>query len=68
MVFREYRPMPALDAYDTEEMDDDVEYEPLSISDRRAAEKAMDKRDGTRGFQASFDHLLYCMFLILQKV
>lgn len=61
IIFRDYRPMPALDTYDAEEMDDE-DYDELSIGDRRAAEREMDRRDGTRGFQTGFDHLLYCNY------
>lgn len=53
--------MPALDTYDGEDMDDD-EYENLSIGERRAAEREMDRRDGFRGFQTRFDDLLYGEF------
>lgn len=50
--------MPELDTYEDREIDDENEYDAMSIGERRAAERAMDKRDGGRGL--GFDQLLYC--------
>ena len=46
--------MPALDRYDPDVLDDD-DYDPMSIEDRVAAEKAMRKRDGNEGYRRGFD-------------
>lgn len=44
----DYRPMPGLDRYDAEVLDDE-EYDTMSQSDRQAAEQAMKRRDREGG-------------------
>jgi len=50
--------MPALDRYDGAEMDDE-DYDAISISERVAAEQAMQRRDRDEGFRRGDDDLLY---------
>ena len=46
----DYRPMPALDAYDVEDLDDRPEVdEPMSFEARARAEAAMARRDQREG-------------------
>jgi hypothetical protein len=42
---RDYRPIPELDRYRQEELDDDGDFSDLSMSERLAAEREMRKRD-----------------------
>lgn len=44
----DYRPMPALDRYDNEDLDD-VNYDPMSVEDRVAAEQELRRRDRDEG-------------------
>jgi len=46
---REYRPMPALDRYDPELLDDDADLEELSVDGRMEAEAEMRRRDQMEG-------------------
>lgn len=46
--FRDYQAIPALDKYDADELDES-EYDAISISERREAERAMRKRDQEMG-------------------
>lgn len=45
----DYRPMPALDRYDQDLMDDEDDFDIMSEADRAAAEAAMRKRDRQDG-------------------
>ncbi|XP_063242568.1 DNA replication licensing factor Mcm2 [Bacillus rossius redtenbacheri] len=45
----DYRPMPALDRYDPDALDDDDDYGDLSQTERQAAELAMRRRDREEG-------------------
>ncbi|KAE8742356.1 hypothetical protein FOCC_FOCC012043 [Frankliniella occidentalis] len=45
----DYRPMPALDQYDPDALDDEGDFENMSQSDRNAAELAMKRRDREEG-------------------
>ena len=45
MLCRDYRPIPALDRYAEEGMDDEADLSDLSMSERLAAEREMRKRD-----------------------
>lgn len=47
--FSDYRPMPALDAYDAADLDDDVEDADVDPDARAAAERALDARDRREG-------------------
>ncbi|KPJ18533.1 DNA replication licensing factor Mcm2 [Papilio machaon] len=44
----DYRPMPALDRYDNEDLDDD-DYDPMSVEARVAAEQELRRRDRDEG-------------------
>lgn len=56
----DYRPMPALDRYDPENLDDNVDYEELSVDGRREAEREMRRRDREEGLLHRDDRdLLY---------
>ena len=44
---KDYRPIPALDVYESEGIDE-AEYSDLSVGDRMAAERELDKRDRDR--------------------
>lgn len=46
--FRDYRPMPALDRYDPDVLDEE-DYDNISQTDRQAAEMAMRRRDRETG-------------------
>lgn len=46
---RDYRPIPGLDTYSQEGLDDDPEFSDLSMSERLAAEREMRKRDREEG-------------------
>jgi len=46
---RDYRAIPELDTYDQENLDDNDEFSELSMGDRMAAERGMDKRDRDEG-------------------
>lgn len=48
MLCRDYRAIPTLDRYDGADLDES-EYDEISISDRREAERAMRKRDHEMG-------------------
>ena len=48
MFHSDYRPMPALDRYDAEDLDDD-DYDPMSVQDRVAAEQELRRRDREEG-------------------
>lgn len=73
LVFRDYRPMPELDRYDPQVLDDD-DYEPLSITDRVAAERDMRRRDRDEAYRRGYDFLygeschLILKNLILSKI
>lgn len=54
----DYRPRPELDAYDPALLDDD-EYDNMSESDRRHAEKEMAKRDRAMGIHRDERNLVY---------
>ncbi|XP_012152928.1 DNA replication licensing factor Mcm2 [Megachile rotundata] len=54
----DYRPMPALDRYDPDVVDDE-EYSELSQGERAAAESAMRKRDRAAGIIRDDRYLLY---------
>lgn len=63
MLIRDYRPMPALDRFEAEALDDE-DYDAMSIDDRIAAERALARRDreeavGRRGDDA----LIYGNFI-----
>eukprot|EP00096_Caligus_rogercresseyi_P010202 TRINITY_DN362_c0_g1_i5.p1 TRINITY_DN362_c0_g1~~TRINITY_DN362_c0_g1_i5.p1 ORF type:complete len:907 (-),score=296.92 TRINITY_DN362_c0_g1_i5:299-3019(-) len=45
----DYRPMPALDAYDTRVLDDEEDYDQVSVGERAEAEASMRKRDREEG-------------------
>lgn len=45
---RDYRPMPGLDRYDNEDLDDE-NYDAMSIGDRAAAEQELRRRDRDEG-------------------
>ncbi|KAH3820446.1 hypothetical protein DPMN_122192 [Dreissena polymorpha] len=47
-TYRDYRPMPELDVYDREVMDDE-DYSDLSESQRQAAERELHQRDREEG-------------------
>lgn len=61
--------MPALDRYDTEDMDNE-DYDPISIGDRVAAEQELRRRDRDEGrtrrddrgllYGEEFTHLNFC--------
>ncbi|XP_077293926.1 DNA replication licensing factor Mcm2 [Arctopsyche grandis] len=56
----DYRPMPALDRYDAENLDDEVDYDELSVDGRREAEREMRRRDREAGLLHRDDRdLLY---------
>ncbi|CAH0384017.1 unnamed protein product [Bemisia tabaci] len=56
---RDYRPMPELDRYDADALDDD-EYSELSVGDRLAAERDMRRRDREAGLgRRGDDDLIY---------
>lgn len=44
----DYRPMPALDRYDNEDLDDE-DYDAMDIQDRAAAEQELRRRDRDEG-------------------
>ncbi|KAI8437461.1 hypothetical protein MSG28_011784 [Choristoneura fumiferana] len=54
----DYRPMPALDRYDNEDLDDE-NYDAMSIGDRRAAEQELRQRDREEGRRRDDRGLLY---------
>lgn len=45
---RDYRPMPGLDRYDAEDLDDG-DYDAMSVGDRVAAEQELQRRDREEG-------------------
>lgn len=55
---RDYRPMPALDRYDRDALDDE-EYSEISQGDRVAAEAAMRRRDRDAQVRRGDVDLLY---------
>lgn len=58
-MIRDYRPMPELDRYDADALDDD-EYSELSVGDRLAAERDMRRRDREAGLgRRGDDDLIY---------
>lgn len=54
----DYRPMPALDRYEQDVLDDE-QYSDISQGDRRAAEQAMRRRDQEEGARRGDVDLLY---------
>lgn len=48
LLFRDYRAIPALDRYDADELDES-DYDAISESGRREAERIMRKRDQEMG-------------------
>lgn len=58
LIFSDYRPMPGLDRYDPEVVDDS-EYSELSQGDRIAAEAEMRKRDRAAGIIRDDRDLFY---------
>lgn len=54
----DYRPMPELDRYDTDILDED-DYEDISQTDRRAAEQEMRRRDRALGIHRDERDILY---------
>lgn len=63
---RDYRPMPALDRYETDVLDDE-EYDNISQTERAAAEAAMRRRDREEGILTRRDdlELIYGMHCII---
>lgn len=49
LILRDYRPIPELDVYEPDMLDDSGEFSELSIDARRAAEREMRQRDGADG-------------------
>lgn len=48
LYYSDYRPMPALDRYDNEDLDDE-DYDAMDAQDRVAAEQALRRRDRDEG-------------------
>lgn len=59
--FSDYRPMPALDRYDPDVVDDE-EYSEMSQGERAVAEAIMLKRDRAAGIIRDDRYLLYGIF------
>lgn len=57
--FRDYLPNPRLDRYDPAMLDDDDDFSDISDSERRAAEREMDRRDVAAGIHRDDRDLLY---------
>lgn len=58
LFFSDYRPMPGLDRYDPQMLDDE-DYDQLSVTDRRAAEEAMRRRDKEAGILRRDDREIF---------
>lgn len=58
LLSSDYRPIPALDRYDPDALDDD-DYESISQTDRMAAEREMARRDREEGLGRGGQELMY---------
>lgn len=64
MLSSDYRPIPALDRYEQDVLDDD-DYDAISQTERMAAEREMARRDRDEGLHRGGQELMYGKYCIV---